>query len=414
MPGGLPLSHGNRWGSARRPIIALSFNAEGLGPTQGGSLTLMELLAITGGLQILSHLNLSGMVLSDCQGLIRKITQRNALRRNTTNAGYPLLRDCVRLIVPHCTLHWIKGHPERSRVPRSGWTQDQLGNYLADLFAGSLHSPVSLDFPQLTIHPTITHEAIAQDFIQPEDGYFIAKRAGVDHDLALIVNRLNSGPGRSLGRAIHHLLFHHRDIAHRGQLWTGLWAPRHRELLGPHLHLCSLKQGQRILLYISTWATASVTTLWTYFKEHGQDQELLPPLLITLPDAHAEPPAPLATAVDLTPADSSVRPARESPSPPTKWRRLARPPTEPPPQTLRPCLPMSPLITRPHLRHRSPADLEPPARHGFTWRAGITDGTLSSAPVPRRTTFRIPGIAELHNGGVTASADRCTTYCLVF
>ena len=44
----------------------------------------------------------------------------------------------------------------------------------------------------------------------------------------LIVNRLHPGPGRSLGRAIHHLLFHHRDIAHRGNLWTGLWAPQHR------------------------------------------------------------------------------------------------------------------------------------------------------------------------------------------
>ena len=56
----------------------------------------MELLAITGGLQILSHLNLQGTVLSDCQGLVRKIAQRNVLRQNPTDTGYPLLRDCVR------------------------------------------------------------------------------------------------------------------------------------------------------------------------------------------------------------------------------------------------------------------------------------------------------------------------------
>ena len=100
----------------RRPIIALPFTAEGLDTSQGGSPTLMELLAITGGLQILQYLNLSGKVLSDCQGLIRKIAQRHVLRRNPTNAGYP----------------------------------------------------------QLNVHPTLTHEAIAQASIQPADWYFIA------------------------------------------------------------------------------------------------------------------------------------------------------------------------------------------------------------------------------------------------
>ena len=106
---------------ASRPIIVIPFTAEGLGPSQGGSPTLMELLAITGGLQILSHLNLQGTVLSDCQGLVRKLAQRNVLRRNLTNAGYPLLRDCVRNLTPHRTIKWIKGHPERSQAPRSGW-----------------------------------------------------------------------------------------------------------------------------------------------------------------------------------------------------------------------------------------------------------------------------------------------------
>ena len=72
-----------------------------------------------------------------------------------------------------------------------------------------------------------------------------AERSGLSHDLALIVNRLPIGPGRALGRAIHHLLFHHCDIANRGQLWTGLWAPRHRALLSPHRRLCFLKEGQR-------------------------------------------------------------------------------------------------------------------------------------------------------------------------
>ena len=159
---------------AHHPIIVLPITTEGLDSTLGGSPTLMELLAITGGLQILSHLNLSGTVFSDCQGLVRKIDQRHVLRRNPTNAGYPLLRDCVRSLNPHRTLQWIKGHPERSRTPRSGWTQDQWGNYLADLFAGDRTRTPPLDFPQLIIHPALTHEAIAQESIQPTDWHFIA------------------------------------------------------------------------------------------------------------------------------------------------------------------------------------------------------------------------------------------------
>ena len=159
---------------ASRPIIVLPFTTEGLGPSQGGSPTLMELLAITGGLQILSHLNLQGTVLSDCQGLVRKIAQRNVLRRNPTNTGYPLLRDCVRELTPNRTLKWIKGHPERSQAPRSGWTQDQWGNFLADLFASNPHRPPPLDFPQLTTHRILAHAAIAQASIQPHDWHFIA------------------------------------------------------------------------------------------------------------------------------------------------------------------------------------------------------------------------------------------------
>ena len=156
------------------PIVVLPFTAEGLDPHHGGSPTLMELLAITGGLQILSHLNLSGTVFSDCQGLVRKIAQRHVLRRIPTNAGYPLLRDCVRRLDPHRTLQWIKGHPERSRTPRSGWTQDQWGNYLADLFAGDPSRTPPIDFPHLLICPAITHEAIAQASIRPTDWHFIA------------------------------------------------------------------------------------------------------------------------------------------------------------------------------------------------------------------------------------------------
>ena len=80
----------------------------------------------------------------------------------------------------------------------------------------------------LRVCPLCGHHHCSQTHILCNCPGLSMERAGLDHDLALIVNRLHPGPGRSLGRAIQHLLFHHRDIANRGQLWTGLWAPRHR------------------------------------------------------------------------------------------------------------------------------------------------------------------------------------------
>ena len=142
------------------------------------------------------------------------------------------------------------------------------------------------------------------------------------------------GPGRSLGRAIHHLLFHHRDIAHRSHLWTGLWTPQQRALLGPHLRLCTLKEGQRILLQLCTWAATQVPTLWTHFQEHAEALEPLPNLPTTLPHAHTDYPAQAVSDVDIPTPDMSARPTRDSTPPPLKRRRLDRPPPEPPPRTL--------------------------------------------------------------------------------
>ena len=493
---------------ANHPILVLPFTAEDLDPSQGGSPNLMELLAITGGLQILSHLNLSGTVLSDCQGLVRKIGQRHVLRRTPTNAGYPLLRDCVRSLTPHRTIQWIKGHPERSRTPRSGWTQDQWGNYMADLFAGDPTSTPPIDFPHLLIHSALTHAAIAQASIRPTDWHFIApgqapllgglrqalanaslldytqtrdtsratrgaaarwegasvhlaaqawnlshrgvakrgakvrhlwdlrwhgenqavanpdmadtlgrcplcghpncsqthilctcpglsaERTGLAQDLTLIVHRLHPGPGRSLGRAVLHLLFHHRDIAHRGHLWTGLWTPQQRALLGPHLRRCRLKDGQRILLQLSTWAASQVPTLWAQFQEHVDALVPLPTLSTTLPHAHTEYPAPAASDMATLPPDTPDRPVRDTPPPPQAPETRPSPPPNHPLARWGRYQPPPPRRRDPRLtpRPRSPpAAPESPAPHGRTWPARITDDDMSSAPVPRWTTLSNPG-----------------------
>ena len=76
------------WASAA--INVQPITADLLQGDQGGSPFMMELIALTGGLQLLTQLNLTGTVITDCQSLTRKLQQGDVLRRNTTSPGFPL------------------------------------------------------------------------------------------------------------------------------------------------------------------------------------------------------------------------------------------------------------------------------------------------------------------------------------
>ena len=134
---------------------------------------MMELLALTGALQLLAHLQLRGTVYSDCQGLIRKLQQRDVLRRNTNSPGFPLLRDCQRLLSSTRSTQWIKGHPERSQTPKSGWSQDQWGNYIADHYARPPHTPPALHLPTLILLPPADHQDFASAALRRTDWHFV-------------------------------------------------------------------------------------------------------------------------------------------------------------------------------------------------------------------------------------------------
>ena len=245
----------------------------------------------------------------------------------------------------------------------------------------------------LGVCPLCGHPHCSQTHILCNCPGLFTERAGLAHDLALIMNRLRPGPGRSLGRAIHHLLFHHhhRNIAHRGQLWTGLWAPPTTLLTQrgtPHL------------------------TGHQHLDHHGRDNPLDPvqgarpgPGIAAHAPHHStgcprgDPGAPrnghgplpfgpagtASTGVTLPPTQAtSSRPSTSGTAPP---RRCG--PT---------CSPTPPLVLRPSLRPRPPlAVLEPPALHGLTWQARITDNASHQPQCPGGRLGRIPGLAEIHN-----------------
>ena len=198
-----------------------------------------------------------------------------------------------------------------------------------------------------------------------------AERTGLNHHLGLLVDCIPTGPGRALGRAIHNMHFQLPNVANRGQLWTGLWSPRHRAVLSPYLLLCTLKEEQKINLNISTWTTAGVAKLWT-----------------TSPTGNPYPHYPHPSRSPRSLESDLDR------SHPRGW---ATPLTHPQNRPLRlygrPGLPATPLgTTPPHQRqHQRYCDPALPAPPGLTRWTRTTDDTLSSAPVPRRTTLSNPG-----------------------
>ena len=95
--------------------------------------------------------------------------------------------------------------------------------------------------------------------------------------------------------------------------------------LGPARLLYSLKDGQRTLLELATWATAGVQQLWMHFKEHIAAQEPLP----SSPDTPGTTPTR-----GLPPTSVVTTPGRPPTSPINLGRRppALRPPPEPPPR----------------------------------------------------------------------------------
>ena len=104
------------------PITVLPFSAQSLPADQGGSPFMMELLALTGALQLLEHLQLRGTVYSDCQGLIRKLSRSSS---STTPASRSV---------------GSYGRPRNAAFSRPTYTAapSVLGNGLSSLSANAL------------------------------------------------------------------------------------------------------------------------------------------------------------------------------------------------------------------------------------------------------------------------------------
>ena len=83
--GSIVITHDNEhWRT--QPILVIPFHTPRFPSNLGGLPSIMELLAIIGGIEVIATLSLSGIIHSDCQGLIRKLLHPHVLQRNTPPA----------------------------------------------------------------------------------------------------------------------------------------------------------------------------------------------------------------------------------------------------------------------------------------------------------------------------------------
>jgi ribonuclease HI len=125
------------------PIITLHlYNGTALDATSAYS---MELISVVTALYLLSIMDSTATIFSDCQSVINKITklQKSTTALRATTADSTLLTTALHhLQNKKQQLRWIKGHPERTQPDEALWTREMWGNHLADRTASNaLHTP---------------------------------------------------------------------------------------------------------------------------------------------------------------------------------------------------------------------------------------------------------------------------------
>ena len=170
------------WASAAITIQPIT--ADLLQDDEGGSPFMMKLIALTGGLQLLTQLNLTGTVITDCQSLTRKLQM--------SSADLPYSSDTMGQMAPGAA-----PDPSLWMVPHI-W-----GNFLAVRYAGTPNAPPPLAFPSFVALPPLPYHEISEAAIRTTDWHF-AHRHHYDVEppdsnpgLSHLPRRLARGPRRS-------------------------------------------------------------------------------------------------------------------------------------------------------------------------------------------------------------------------
>ena len=219
----------------------------------GGTAQVAELLAIYAGLYLLHTLNLQGTVYSDCLAAVKKINRRWTPGKAFQAAGAALVTAARTLLSSTLTVHWTKGHPERSDTPVSAWTRQQWGIYVADALAKNKdvstlpHSPIPvLRSHQISLHDLLSTVTLPNSWQWTDN----------DHEPPL-------GNLRSM-------LSHHRAIAYRVNR-DHLRATRGAEPIWSDSHLLTTITSGRTWAHPLRQRVHSLRTVWD-LRWHGENK----------------------------------------------------------------------------------------------------------------------------------------------
>jgi len=135
-----------------KPVYTLHIiNGEGL---EAISAFTIELFGMLVSLAILSHVDISSTIYSDCEAAVKSLNNhRNSRKpiRASSRADANILSIAFsHLLTQNTTVKWVKGHPERTAKDADVWTKDMWGNHLSDRTAeGEFTSPTDYQYDEL-------------------------------------------------------------------------------------------------------------------------------------------------------------------------------------------------------------------------------------------------------------------------
>ena len=141
-----------------------------------------------GGIIFLHRLGKQGRVITDNQGIVKQLLDRKRMTRSGSRQGTSIAVPAWDILQEgQITLHWHRGHPERRGKTRTAWSRDDLGSYLANLYAppradlSPTHSPTRIK------HVILTDRAAFRQQLIPHTRWQLC-----DHQDEAVLNTLNA------------------------------------------------------------------------------------------------------------------------------------------------------------------------------------------------------------------------------
>ena len=135
----------------------------------------LELLAIVAGLRLAQDFAGRRKIITDCESALKLINSPEKLNYWSNKANVALVKASIALGGAESSVEHAHSHPE-SRLHKTRWTQNDKGNFIADMVAAGDYASL-FEYNQLEIIESTTFDIITE--LASIQTWFIASDEGV-------------------------------------------------------------------------------------------------------------------------------------------------------------------------------------------------------------------------------------------